>query len=205
MNNYMTYITGDIPVGAYDSTRMSNIGIGHGAVDAGFGYTCFNQKTGREFSGVLGFTYNMINSSTQYLNAVDMHFDWGASQFLTKQFQIGLVGYVYDQVGCDSGAGDRVGCFKSRVVGVGAASRLHHSHQHRNAGLSELEGLQGIRQCQSAGRLEHMAYVRALVKQPRTEPRLTVRERVLSNQCSEIHPRDEFLRKSLHRARCEQF
>jgi hypothetical protein len=43
-----------------------------------------------------------------------------------------------------------------------AASRLHHSHQHRNAGLSELEGLQGIRPCQSAGRLEHMAYVRAL-------------------------------------------
>src|SRR6202048_4901641 len=41
-------------------TRMSNIGIGHGAVDAGFGYTYFNQKTGREFSGVLGFTYNMI-------------------------------------------------------------------------------------------------------------------------------------------------
>jgi hypothetical protein len=119
VNNYMTHITGDIPVGTYDSTRMSNIGIGHGAVDAGFGYTCFNQKTGREFSGVLGFTYNMINSSTQYQNAVDMHFDWGASQFLTKQFQIGLVGYVYDQVGCDSGAGDRVGCFKSRVVGVG--------------------------------------------------------------------------------------
>jgi hypothetical protein len=39
VNNYMVYVTGDIPVGAYDSTRLSNIGIGHGAVDAGFGYT----------------------------------------------------------------------------------------------------------------------------------------------------------------------
>jgi hypothetical protein len=48
-----------------------------------------------------------------------MHFDWGASQFLTKQFQIGLVGYVYDQAGCDRGSGDRVGCFQSRVLGVG--------------------------------------------------------------------------------------
>jgi hypothetical protein len=48
-----------------------------------------------------------------------MHFDWGASQFLTKQFQIGLVGYVYDEAGCDSGSGDRVGCFQSRVVGLG--------------------------------------------------------------------------------------
>src|SRR5262247_1908686 len=35
VHNYMTYITGDIPVGAYDSARLSNIGLGHGAIDAG--------------------------------------------------------------------------------------------------------------------------------------------------------------------------
>ena len=68
---------------------------------------------------MLGFTYNMTNQSTQYQNGVNMHFDWGASQFLTKQFQIGLVGYVYNEIGCDSGSGDRVGCFQSRVIGVG--------------------------------------------------------------------------------------
>src|SRR5262249_2068302 len=58
VHNYMTYITGDIPVGAYDSTRLSNVGIGHGAIDAGGGYTYLNPQTGHEFSGVLGFTYN---------------------------------------------------------------------------------------------------------------------------------------------------
>ncbi len=119
VHNYMTYITGDIPVGAYDSSRLSNLGIGHGAIDAGGGYTYFNPATGHEFSGVLGFTYNFQNQSTQYQNGVDMHFDWGASQFLTKQFQVGLVGYVYKEIGCDSGSGDRVGCFQSQVVGVG--------------------------------------------------------------------------------------
>ena len=81
----MTYITGDIPVGAYDSTSLSNLGIGHGAIDAGGGYTYLNPQTGHEFSGVLGFTYNFTNQSTQYQNGVDMHFDWSASQFLTKQ------------------------------------------------------------------------------------------------------------------------
>ncbi|MHC2229734.1 hypothetical protein ACVL91_007931 [Bradyrhizobium elkanii] len=50
VHNYMTYITGDIPVGAYQSTRLSNIGIGHGAIDAGGGYTYFNPQTGHEFS-----------------------------------------------------------------------------------------------------------------------------------------------------------
>jgi hypothetical protein len=48
-----------------------------------------------------------------------MHLDVGASQFLTKQLQVGLVGYWYNQLSCDSGTGDRVGCFESRVAGIG--------------------------------------------------------------------------------------
>ena len=119
VHNYMTYITGDIPVGAYQSTRLANLGLGHGAIDAGGGYTYFNPQTGHEFSAVLGFTYNFVNTATQYQSGVDMHLDWGASQFLTKQWQVGLVGYAYQELGCDSGSGDRVGCFRSRVLGVG--------------------------------------------------------------------------------------
>jgi hypothetical protein len=119
VNNYMAYVTGDIPVGAYQSTRLANLGIGHWAIDAGGGYTYFDPKTGREASAVLGFTYNFIDPSTQYQSGVDMHLDWGVSQFLTKQWQVGLVGYLYQEIGCDSGSGDHVGCFQSRVVGVG--------------------------------------------------------------------------------------
>jgi hypothetical protein len=119
VHNFMTYVTGDVPVGAYDSARLANLGIGHWAIDAGGGYTYFDPKTGREASAVLGFTYNFINPATQYQNGVDMHLDWGASQFLTKQWQVGLVGYLFQEIGCDSGSGDRVGCFRSRVVGVG--------------------------------------------------------------------------------------
>jgi hypothetical protein len=119
VNNYMAYLTGDIPAGAYQSTRLSNIGIGHGAIDAGGGYTYFNPATGHELSGVLGITYNFINTATQYQSGVDLHFDWGASQFLSKQVMVGLVGYVYKEIGCDSGSRDRVGCFQSQVVGVG--------------------------------------------------------------------------------------
>src|SRR5262249_10214729 len=64
-------------------------------------------------------TYNFTNKSTQHQNGVDMHFDWAASQFLTKQFQVGVVGYVYRELGCDSGSGDREGCFQSQVGGAG--------------------------------------------------------------------------------------
>src|SRR5215510_3400470 len=34
VHNYMTYITGDVPVGAYQSTRLANLGIGHWAMRA---------------------------------------------------------------------------------------------------------------------------------------------------------------------------
>src|SRR6516225_6696496 len=58
VNNYMVYITGDIPVGLYSTSNLANIGLGHGAIDGGVGYTYFNGKTGHEFSAVLGFTGN---------------------------------------------------------------------------------------------------------------------------------------------------
>src|SRR6266699_7076712 len=92
VNNFMTYVTGDIPVGAYSPTRHANLGIGHGAIDGGGGYTYFNPQTGHEFSAVAGFTYNFKHTDTQYQNGVDMHLDWGASQFVTKEWQIGVVG-----------------------------------------------------------------------------------------------------------------
>jgi hypothetical protein len=119
VHNWMAYATGNLTVGAYNQQRLANLGIGHNAVDGGGGYTYFNPQTGNEFSAVLGFTYNFTNEHTQYQNGVDMHLDWGASHFLTKQWQIGAVGYIYNQLSCDSGAGDRVGCFKSRVMAIG--------------------------------------------------------------------------------------
>lgn len=119
VHNFMIYGFGDIPVGAYQSTRLANLGIGHGAADAGAGYTYFDPATGHEYSAVAGFTYNLENTSTNYQNGVDFHLDWAASQFLSKQLLVGVVGYLYQEVGCDSGSGDRVGCFQSRVVGLG--------------------------------------------------------------------------------------
>jgi hypothetical protein len=118
-NNFMIYGTGDIPVGTYSSTSLTNLGIGHGAADAGAGSTYLDEKAGHEFSAVAGFTYNLTNTHTNYQNGVDFHLDWGASQYLSKQLFIGVVGYLFDQVSPDSGSGDRVGSFESRVVGIG--------------------------------------------------------------------------------------
>lgn len=118
-NNFKTYVTGDIPVGTYSPSTLSSIGIGHAAVDAGGGYTYLNEKSGLEFSGILGATYNWTNNQTNYQNGIDSHLDWSVSQFLSQNWQVGIAGYGYYQLTADSGVGDKVGAFKSRIAAVG--------------------------------------------------------------------------------------
>ena len=118
-NNFKTYLTGDIPVGTYSPTSLAAIGIGHAAMDAGGGYTYLNNTTGFEFSGVLGATYNWMNNQTNYQNGIDSHLDWSISQFVSQNWQVGIAGYGYYQLTADSGSGDRMGAFKSRIAGIG--------------------------------------------------------------------------------------
>jgi len=101
VNNYMVYATGNLTTGRYNPTRLP-----------------FNPQTGHELSATLGFTYNFANVHTDYQNGIDIHLDMGASQFLTKQLQVGLVGYWYNQLSCNSGTGDRAG-FRIAGAGIG--------------------------------------------------------------------------------------
>jgi hypothetical protein len=119
MSNFMVYGRGGIPVGDYNADRIVNLGRGHGALDNGVGYTYFNSDAGYEFSAVSGLTYNFENPHTNYRNGVDWHLDWAASRFLSKQFFVGPVGYVYNQLTGDSGSGATLGEYKSRIAAVG--------------------------------------------------------------------------------------
>jgi hypothetical protein len=119
VHNLMAYLAGDIPVGSYNPNRLSNIGIGHGAIDAGGAYTYLNEKTGTEASATLGFTENFENHSTDYTNGTDAHLDMGAAQFLNEQFFVGVVGYYYQQLTADQGQPAFLGPNESRTRGVG--------------------------------------------------------------------------------------
>ena len=118
-NNWMVYAMGDIPTGAYQLGRLANIGINHGAIDGGGGYTYFDQEKGHEFSAVAGVSYNFENNDTHYHNGVDSHIDWGMSKFLSESTFIGLVGYYFYQLTGDTGSGATLGDFKARVGGIG--------------------------------------------------------------------------------------
>ena len=119
VNSWMVYGMGDIPVGTYDSSRLANFGIDHGAADGGVGYTYFDPKTGHEFSAVMGLTYNLVNPATGYQNGIDWHLDWAASQFVTKHVQVGVLGYFFNQLTADRGCAPTLCPFKSRTAGIG--------------------------------------------------------------------------------------
>jgi hypothetical protein len=91
VNNYMAYVTGNIPGGDYDPMRLPNIGLGHGAIDMGGAYTYLDQTTGVEFSGVAGFTYNFKNPDTQYRSGIDFHFDWAHRTSSPSSFSSALL------------------------------------------------------------------------------------------------------------------
>ncbi|HEX5212756.1 MAG TPA: transporter [Pseudolabrys sp.] len=119
VHNFMVYTTAGIPVGAYDPTRLAALGLGHWAVDGGAGYTYLNEKAGIEFSAVVGLTYNFVNPYTQYRSGNDAHVDWAFSPYVSEKMHFGAVGYFYNQLSGDSGAGAALGEFKSRVAAIG--------------------------------------------------------------------------------------
>ena len=116
---WMVYLTGNIPVGSYDSQRLANIGIGHAAIDAGGAYTFASSRSGLSLSVGGGFTYNFENWNTNYQNGIDSHLGWSVTQSVSATWRVGLAGYVYYQLTGDSGSGNTCGPCKSRVASVG--------------------------------------------------------------------------------------
>lgn len=119
VNNEMVYITGNIPSGTYDPNRLANLSFGFVAFDVGGAYTYLNPQTGHELSVAAGVTYSLPNPDLQYQNGIDFHLDWGASQFVTKNVQVGLAGYYFQQLTPDSGPGAQLGTFEGMAVGLG--------------------------------------------------------------------------------------
>jgi len=154
-HNVMTYLAGDVPVGSYDPNRLSNIGIGHGAIDAGGAYTYLNTKTGSEASATLGFTQNFRNPSTDYTNGTDFHLDLGAAQFLTEHFFVGVVGYYYQQLTADRGQLPLLGPSESRTRGVGPQI----GYNFNVGGVSIYTNLRGYTEFESYRRVQgHAIY-----------------------------------------------
>jgi hypothetical protein len=116
---WSTYSTVFAPIGSYEVGRLANMGKNRWAVDVGGAYTMANFKGGREFSAVLGFTFNGKNDDTDYDSGNEMHLEIAGKQYLPNHFSMGVVGYWNEQLTADHGGPAFLGDFKGRVFGIG--------------------------------------------------------------------------------------
>jgi hypothetical protein len=80
---------------------------------------------------------------------------------------LGLVGYVYKELGCDSGSGDHVGCFQSQVVGVGPQIGFLFPVGDMQ-GYLNLKGLRRVCRGEPTIRLEYLAHLLYLAAHARS-------------------------------------
>ncbi|EJT01965.1 transporter [Rhizobium sp. CCGE 510] len=109
----------NVPIGDYQDGEISNVAFHHWGADVSGSFTWLDPSIGLDLSATVGMTFNAENPATDYRTGNEFHFEWAAVQHFNEQFDAGLVGYYYDQVTGDSGAGARSD-FKGRVAAIGA-------------------------------------------------------------------------------------
>ena len=112
-------LTGFVPVGNYRYGALANIANHRWAADVTGSFTWFDPKIGLDLSLAVGATFSQENAATQYKTGDEFHLEWAVTQYLSKEFSIGAVGYFYRQFTPDSGAGAVFGQFMGQVAAVG--------------------------------------------------------------------------------------
>jgi hypothetical protein len=110
------------PTGSYELGRLGNTGLNYWTFDPIGGFSYNNAKSGFNAAAHLGLAMNTENDDTQYKSGNLLHFDASIQQIfpLGSGFaNVGIEGWYFQQVTCDSGAGATLGCFKGRTAGVG--------------------------------------------------------------------------------------
>lgn len=109
----------NVPVGDYRDGQLANLAFHRWAGDLSGALTWFDPETGIDLSTAVGVTFNGVNRATDYRTGTEFHVEWAASKALTSALSIGLIGYHYQQVTGDSGAGAQLGPYKGRTTALG--------------------------------------------------------------------------------------
>ncbi|HEV7317192.1 MAG TPA: transporter [Ensifer sp.] len=109
----------NVPIGDYREDALANVSFNRWMGDFFGAATWLDPAIGLDVSGKIGLSVNGENPSTNYRSGNDFHAEWAVVQHFSKTFSAGLVGYHYQQLTGDSGAGATLGAFKGRVTALG--------------------------------------------------------------------------------------
>ena len=103
--HWLTGVSINVPIGDYRKGDIANVALNYWAADVYGAATWLDPATGLELSGAMGVTFNAENTATNYRTGTELHVEGAIVQHLSEAFDIGLLGYYYDQLSGDSGSG----------------------------------------------------------------------------------------------------
>lgn len=109
----------NIPSGTYRDGALSNLSFNRWIGDIYAAATWLDPNLGLDISGAVGLELNGKNDDTDYKSGNALHADLAVSQYLSKEFSIGVLFSHYQQISADSGAGASLGSYKGRTTAVG--------------------------------------------------------------------------------------
>jgi hypothetical protein len=112
----------NVPVGHYREDQLANIAFHRWAVDASLAGSWHDTKSGWDFSAKAGVTFNGQNDYTDYDSGNDFHLEAAVEKTFSPKFSAGVLGYYYNQISGDSGAGAVLGPNEGEVGALGVTA-----------------------------------------------------------------------------------
>ena len=114
-----------LPTGKFDPTRLANTSRNYFSIGPSYWFTWFPIEQ-LEVSGALIYLFNLENPDTHYNSGNELSFDYNLGYFVTRDVQMGVSGYIYEQFGDDKLHGQVVGDGnRGQAVAVGPMIRWH--------------------------------------------------------------------------------
>lgn len=114
--------TVNIPIGHYREDQLANLSFHRWIVDTSVAATWHDPKSGWDVSAKAGFTFNGTNDYTDYASGNDFHLEAAVEKTISSKLSVGVLGYYYNQVSGDSGAGAVLGPNEGEVTGLGVTA-----------------------------------------------------------------------------------
>jgi hypothetical protein len=107
-----------VPTGTYQKERALNSGRNYWTFDQNLSLT-WQPDESYDFSLTLGYMVNTKNTDSQYRTGDEIHLDYFAGYYITKQLGLGVTGSYYRQVTPDTGSGVPVDAVKGEASSIG--------------------------------------------------------------------------------------